>query len=128
MEFTLTFSWADFLLILPEAWMTILICLVLFLDFIFPKISKNTLGTIGVAGMALTMGILGWYFMAGIQGSLFKGMFAMDTFAIFFKLFVLLSSSLVILSSTDYLYKVRWFKGEYYFLVLFTALGQVVRV
>ncbi len=126
MEFTLTFSWADFLLILPETGMTLLICLVLFLDFIFPKISKNTLGYIGVAGMALTMVILVWYFMAGIQGSLFKGMFAMDTFAIFFKLFVLLSSSLVILSSADYLYKVRWFKGEYYFMVLFTALGMML--
>jgi NADH-quinone oxidoreductase subunit N len=119
-------TWADFLLILPETLMTLLICLVLFLDFLFPKISKNALGYIGVAGMALTMGLLGWYFMAGIQGSLFKGMFALDTFAIFFKIFVLLSTILIILSSADYLYKVRWFRGEYYFLVLFTALGMML--
>lgn len=126
MEFTLTLSWAEFLLILPETLMTLLLCLILFLDFLYPRISKNTLGYIGVAGMAFIMGLLGWYFRAGIQGVLFKGMFAMDTFAIFFKLFVLLSSILIILSSADYLYKVRWFKGEYYFLVLFSALGMML--
>ena len=126
MEFTLTFSWADFLLILPETLMTLLICLVLFLDFLFPKISKNTLGYISVLGMMILMGILGGYFAADIQGTLFKDMFALDSFAIFFKLFVLLSSILIILSSADYLYKVRWFKGEYYFLVLFSALGMML--
>ncbi|HLB02209.1 MAG TPA: NADH-quinone oxidoreductase subunit N [Nitrospiria bacterium] len=126
MEFTLTFSWADFLLILPDTLMTLLICLVLFLDFLFPKISKNTLGYISVLGMMILMGILGGYFAADIQGTLFKEMFALDSFAIFFKLFVLLSSILIILSSADYLYKVRWFKGEYYFLVLFSALGMML--
>jgi len=126
MEFTLTFSWADFLLILPETLMTLLICLVLFLDFLFPKISKNTLGYISVLGMMILMGLLGGYFAADIQGTLFKDMFALDSFAIFFKLFVLLSSILIILSSADYLYKVRWFKGEYYFLVLFSALGMML--
>ena len=126
MEFTLTFSWADFLLILPDTLMTLLICLVLFLDFLFPKISKNTLGYISVLGMMILMGLLGGYFAADIQGTLFKEMFALDSFAIFFKLFVLLSSILIILSSADYLYKVRWFKGEYYFLVLFSALGMML--
>jgi len=126
MEFTLTFSWADFLLILPDTLMTLLICLVLFLDFLFPKISKNTLGYISVLGMMILMGLLGGYFAADIQGTLFKDMFALDSFAIFFKLFVLLSSILIILSSADYLYKVRWFKGEYYFLVLFSALGMML--
>jgi NADH-quinone oxidoreductase subunit N len=128
MEFTLTLTWADFLLILPETLMTLLLCLVLFLDFLFPKISKNGLGYIGAAGMAAIMGLLGWFFAADIEGILFKGMFALDTFAIFFKLFVLLTSILVILSSADYIYKVRWFRGEYYFLVLFTALGMMLMV
>ncbi|MGH7273811.1 MAG: hypothetical protein ACREIQ_05120, partial [Nitrospiria bacterium] len=72
MEFTLTFSWADFLLILPETLMTLLLCLVLFLDFLYPKISKNTLGYISVLGMMILMGLLGGYFAADIQGTLFK--------------------------------------------------------
>ena len=83
MEFTLTFTWADFLLILPDTLMTLLICLVLFLDFLFPQMSKNTLGYISAIGMMILMGLLGWYFAAGIQGPLFKNMFALDTFAIF---------------------------------------------
>lgn len=126
MEFTLTMTWSEFLLILPETLMTLLVCLILFLDFLFPKMTKNTLGYLSAAGMALVMFQLLWYFAAGIQGTLFKGMFALDTFAIFFKIFVLLSTILVIFSSADYIYKVRWFKGEYYVMVLFTALGMML--
>ena len=126
MEFTLTLSPGEFLLILPESIMTVLICALLFLDFLFPKLSKQTLGYIGAAGTVLIMGILSYYFVAGIRGQLFKGMFALDTFAIFFKLFVLLSTTLVILASADYLYKIRWFRGEYTFLVLFSALGMML--
>ncbi len=126
MEFTLSMTWSEFLLILPESLMTILICVILFLDFLFPKLSKNSLAYIGVAGMVGIMALLAWLYATDHVGTLFKGMFALDTFAIFFKQFVLVTTILVVLSSLDYIYKVRWFKGEYYFLVLFTALGMML--
>jgi len=49
----------------------------------------------------------------------------MDRMAIFFKVLVVGATILVILASKDYVERFRFFKGEYYFLVLMSALGMM---
>ena len=57
---------------------------------------------------------------------MFNNMLAVDNFAIFFKLLFLAIAALVILASTDYVAKFARFQGEYYALVLLSALGMML--
>src|SRR5436853_5597558 len=52
-------------------------------------------------------------------------MFVVDGLALFFKIFVVGATILVILASVDYVRRFRFFKGEYYFLMLMSALGMM---
>ncbi|HEX9757724.1 MAG TPA: NADH-quinone oxidoreductase subunit N [Nitrospiria bacterium] len=122
----LIFSWNDLILLSPEIFMTLLLCVVLLFDFVFPKWNKTVLAWISVAGIAVTIGILLWLYSTGTTGTLFKGMFSQDRYAIFFKIIILVSTTFVFLISLDYLRKVEYFKGEYYFLLLLSALGMML--
>jgi NADH-quinone oxidoreductase subunit N len=52
-------------------------------------------------------------------------MFVLDRMALFFKILVVGATMLVILASRDYVQRFRFFRGEYYFLVLMSALGMM---
>jgi NADH-quinone oxidoreductase subunit N len=125
MEFTLTFTAADLLLMLPELLLTGLVCLVLVLDFSFPKMSKGLLAWISVIGLGGVLLSLVWMFAAGIQGTLFKNMFVLDAFAVFFKIVVVVSTILVLLASLDYIQRIALFRGEYYVMIMLAALGML---
>ena len=126
MPFTFTMTAADAGLLMPEILMTILLSVVLCLDFLLPKRGKTFLAYLSIAGMGGILWLLGAYFLEGRSGTLFNRMFVLDPLAIFFKMFVLVVTILVILSSIDYLKKVPAFRGEYYFLCLFGALGMML--
>lgn len=125
MNFDLTLSLSDLLLMLPELWVTIWICVVLCVDFIMPRLSKRTIAGLSVAGLGVALVILLVFYMDGTQGTLFKGMYVLDRLALFFKILVVGSTLLVILSSVDYVGRFRFFKSEYYFLVMMSALGMM---
>jgi len=115
-------------LIAPELWMTLLTCIVLILDFACPKLSKPKLAYLSMAGMGLiTLQLVG-YAMEGKAGVSFGGMFVLDPLALFFKIFILLATMLMTLASIDALEKIPHFRGEYYFLLLFSALGMMFMV
>jgi len=122
----LTFTLNDLILLSPEIFMTLLLCLVLFLDFMFPKWNKVNLAWISIAGLVATIGILMGLFQTGTTGTLFGGLFSQDKYALFFKIIILVSTGLIFLVSLDYLRKVTFFKGEYYFLLLLSALGMML--
>lgn len=125
MEFTLTISAADLLLMLPELLLTGMICLVLVLDFSFPKIGKGTLAWLTVAGFVGILASLVWMFAAGVHGTLFNNMFVLDAFAMFFKIVVVVATLLVLLASLDYIKRIYLFRGEYYVMVMLAALGML---
>jgi NADH-quinone oxidoreductase subunit N len=125
MEFTLTISAADLLLMLPELLLTGLACLVLVLDFSFPKIGKGTLAWLTVAGFVGILASLGWMFAAGVHGTLFNNMFVLDPFAMFFKIVVVVATLLVLLASLDYIKRIYLFRGEYYVMVMLASLGML---
>lgn len=115
-------------LIAPELWMTLLASMVLMIDVFCPKLSKPKLAYFSVAGMALITAQLITYALDGTSGTSFSSMFVLDPLAIFFKIFILLSTMLMILASIDAMEKIPYFRGEYYFLLLFSALGMMFMV
>ncbi len=125
MTFSLTLSPADLLLMLPELFLTLWLCVILAIDFSLPRFPKRNLAYLSVCGLAVVLANLVWFDRAGVTGALFNRMFVLDRMAIFFKIFVVASTILVILASIDYVKRFKFFKGEYYFLVLMSALGMM---
>jgi NADH-quinone oxidoreductase subunit N len=125
MTFNLTMPLSDLVLLLPELFLTLWLCVVLAIDFSLPRCSKRDLASLSVLGMGAVLAVLVWFDRAGVTGTLFNRMFVVDRMAIFFKIFVVVATMLVILASMDYVKRFRFFKGEYYFLVLMSALGMM---
>ncbi|MBA5867982.1 MAG: NADH-quinone oxidoreductase subunit NuoN [Nitrospira sp. CR1.3] len=125
MTFSLTLSPSDLLLLLPEIILTCWLCVVLIVDFSFPRLPKEQLAYLSVAGLAGTLACLGWFDFSGITGTLFANMFVVDRMALFFKMFVVAATILVILASIEFVHRFTFFRGEYYFLVVMSALGMM---
>jgi NADH-quinone oxidoreductase subunit N len=128
MTFDLTLSAADLLLLLPEIFLTCWLCVVLIVDFSCPRLPHTRLAHLSVMGLAITLLCLVWFDVAGVSGTLFNNMFVLDRMAIFFKMFVVGSTALVILTSMQYVNRFTFFRGEYYFLVVMSALGMMFMV
>lgn len=125
MTFNLTLSGSDLLLLAPEIFLTIWLCVVLAIDFSFKHLDHENLAYLSIGGVLATLINLIWFDYVGVTGSLFKDMFVLDGVAIFFKIIILLATALVLLISVDYVKNFRFFKGEYYFLVMMAALGMM---
>src|SRR6188508_3265622 len=110
MTFSLSLSSSDLLLLLPEIFLTCWLCVVLITDFSFPRLPKENLAYLSVAGLS---------------GTLFSNMFVVDRMALFFKIFVVASTILVILASIEFVHRFTFFRGEYYFLIVMSALGMM---
>lgn len=125
MTFNLTLSGSDLLLMLPELFLTLWLCVVLAVDFLMPRLPKERIAYLSAGGLAVVLANLVCFDVQGITGSLFNKMFVVDRLALFFKMFVVAATLLVVLASIDYVRRFRFFKGEYYFLVLMSALGMM---
>lgn len=125
MTFQLSLSASDLLLMLPEIFLTLWLCVVLIVDFSWPRLPKEHIATISLVGLLGTLGCLAWLDVSHVSGALFHNMFVLDRLAIFFKIFIVMASALVVLASSDYVEKFRFFRGEYYFLILMSALGML---
>ena len=125
MTFTLNVTGSDLILMLPEMILTLWLCGVLIVDFVMPKLPKEQLAYLSACGLAIVLANLVWFDMKGVSGALFSNMFVLDRMALFFKILVVGATMLVILASKDYVQRFRFFKGEYYFLVLMSALGMM---
>ncbi len=125
MTFDLILSGSDLLLLAPEIFLTIWLCVVLAVDVIWKRTAHERLAYMSVGGVVATLMTLIWFDYAGVHGALFHDTFVLDGVAIFFKIFVLIATALVLLISIDYVRSFRFFKGEYYFLVMMSALGMM---
>ena len=125
MTFNLSLSGADLLLLLPEIFLTIWLCIILALDFSLKRITHQQLGHLSIAGLGITALMLLVFDQNSITGALFKNMYVLDHLAIFFKIIIVGATALVLFLSIDYVREFRFFKGEYYFMVLMSALGMM---
>lgn len=125
MTFNLDLSGSDLLLLLPEMLLTFWLCVILILDFSLPRLSQERIAYWSAGGLGLVLATLVWFDLTDISGALFHSMFVVDRMALFFKILVVGATLLVVLVSMDYVDRFRFFKGEYYFLVLMTALAMM---
>ena len=112
MNFSLTMSPSDLLLLLPEIILTAWLCLILIVDFSFPRLPNEQLAYLSIAGLGATLGCLVWFNIGGVTGAIFANMFVLDRMALFFKMFIVGSTMLVILASIDYVHRFKFFRGE----------------
>jgi len=100
--------------------------LVVILLDLFVK-QKKVLAAVSIAGVLVSAGFT--VVMWGTPSeAIFYRMLAVDNFALFFKLLLLAAVALVIMASQDYVSKFQRFQGEYYALVLISALGMMLLV
>ncbi|HET6674257.1 MAG TPA: NADH-quinone oxidoreductase subunit N [Nitrospiraceae bacterium] len=125
MTFDLSMSGSDLLLLLPELFLVGWLCLILIVDFSLRRVLQEHIAYLSIAGLVATLGILAWFDIAGITGTLFGKMFVVDRLALFFKMVVVGATVLVILLSIDYVHRFSFFRGEYYFLIVMSALGMM---
>jgi proton-translocating NADH-quinone oxidoreductase chain N len=109
--------------ITPELWLAALGLILLVADLFVPAGRKYIVGAVGAGGLLLalipTSSMLTW----GAR-TVLAGTYAVDGFAVFFKIIALLSTALVVLAAMDGI-RTR-FEGEFYALLVFTALGLVL--
>ena len=104
------------------------VCLAAFLvvmDLIIPdKESRRGLGYMALLGL---LGIFGHTFTQyGINDSLYKGLYVIDNYAVFFKQIFLAAAILAVLFSLDFVDTLPRHRGEYYSLVVFATTGMMV--
>ncbi len=108
--------------VLPEVVLIATAITVILLDLFTER--KGLLAIVSIIGL-LIAGVFSvslWPVHLGF----FNGMLAVDSFAVFFKLLFLGVAAMVILASKDYVSKFARFQGEYYALVLLSALGMML--
>lgn len=116
------FTAADFYYLLPELLLTGGALLVLVVDLLLPRREEATFGvallTLSVTGAA----VVGF---TGVDTTISAGLLAIDGFATFFKVVVIVSALLTVLMSPTYLRVEGVRPGEYYFLILCATLGML---
>ena len=110
-------------LLAPEFSLAGTAIVVILLDLFIQR--KGWLVAVGIAGIVVSAGftLAMW---GGSPQAIFNNMLAVDNFALFFKLLFLGIAALVMLASVDYVAKFAHFQGEYYALVLLSALGMML--
>jgi NADH-quinone oxidoreductase subunit N len=98
--------------------------LVLVLDLLPPRQSKQHLGEVAVAGVlvSLVVNVTRW----GSDTRAFGDMVVLDGYALFLDIVIGYATGLVLLLSGDYLRRAGAESGEYYALVLFSASGMML--
>jgi len=116
----------DYVRILPELVLSAFGILVMFLDpLVDEENSQTTLGLIALVGTIAGL-VATWYMAQTPPGLAFAGNIRVDTFSIFFNYLIIAIAAVVILSSFEYMAVQRIRAGEYYALVLLSAVGMTL--
>lgn len=113
----------DWYLISPELSMAALAIVVILLDLFVEN--KGVLAIISIMGLfvPLILAISMW----GENTTTLNGMLTVDNFALFFKFLFIGITAMVIMSSGEYVSKkIEHFRGEFYALILLSALGLML--
>ncbi len=100
---------------------------VLLLDLVPPRERKEHLGFVSALGVIAALVVTYWMTFAG-AGELrgFRGMVVLDGFALFFNIVIGYATGLMLLLSMDYIRREGQESGEFYILVLLSALGMML--
>ncbi|MDD5094145.1 MAG: proton-conducting transporter membrane subunit, partial [Dehalococcoidia bacterium] len=110
-------------LISPELSMAVLAVLVILLDLFVQN--KRYLAILSAAGLIVPLALSIDLWNEG--GPAMNNMLAVDQFALFFNVLIIGATAMVILSSWEYVCtKIEHLRGEFYALILLSALGLIV--
>src|SRR5580704_1669293 len=116
----------EYLRFLPEIVLIVSGTLLMVLDVILRKQSRDIYGHIAI--LALLAAMAAAVFAYSSPGPAFSDMLVMDGFATFFRVVVIGVGVLTVLSSYRYLQREAAETGEYHALLLFSIAGQCVMV
>ena len=98
--------------------------LVLLLDLLPPRDTKEPLAVVALAGIVAALLVTIWRWGSGVRG--FRDMIVLDDYALFLHLVICYAAGLVVLISMGYLRRQGAESGEYYALVLFATAGMLL--
>lgn len=115
----------DYIRLLPELILTLFGMLVMVVDPLMkPENNRKSLGVLALVGtIAATVAS---FVQAGYTGTGFFGIIRVDAFSIFFHVVIGLITTVVILSSYEYVRVQQIRYGEYWGLILLGAVGQML--
>jgi NADH-quinone oxidoreductase subunit N len=101
---------------------------VILLDLLPPRDRKDHLGFVSALGAVATLIVTYWMTFAIGGGELrgFRGMVVLDPYALFFNVVIGYATGLVILLSMDYIRREGQEAGEFYILILLSAIGMML--
>jgi NADH-quinone oxidoreductase subunit N len=108
----------------PVLILSVTALVLLVIDLLPPRNRKDHLGVVGLAGVVASL--VASLYMWGADERAFKGMVVLDGFAIFFNLVIGFAVGLVLLFSLDYVRRQGAETGEFYILVLLSAVGMTL--
>jgi len=119
----------DVYLLSPELSLASLGIVVIILDMVLRR--KGVLAAVSVVGLLvpLAFSIALWGNLSGEADGQMVGIFntlVVDKFSLFFKFLIMGILALVVMSSVEYVSRIRQFQGEYYGLMLFSASGMML--
>ena len=114
---------SDFYYLLPEIVLTTGALGLLLADLLVPRDRQSILAWVTLAVLGATAVALIPIADANVQVS--RGLIAVDTFALFFKILFLIAAALTVLMSVRFLEVEGTRAGEYYFLILCATLGMM---
>ncbi len=112
---------------LPELVLLGMACLVLVVDLFLPQSKRGFTLLLSLAALLATAAALWQVAPVEIMVS-FNGSFVLDRLAVILKLGLLLILFLVFVYSRDFLREFGMYRGEYYALGLFAALGMMIMI
>ncbi len=124
-------TWNDMVFLLPEIVITIGASLLLLAPVIgrgWPQRLAKWVMLGVLAATAITVVICSWAVEGITPTDGFAAMFALDAFAIFFKLLFIVVIAMVVLLSDDFLRETRYSMWEYYSLLAFALCGMMFMV
>jgi NADH-quinone oxidoreductase subunit N len=120
----LLFPAIDFRAIAPALALSLTAVLLMLLDLLPPRDRKDHLGFVGLIGVVVSLVLT--LKLGGLDTRAFRGMVVLDGFALFFNLVIGYATGLVLLLSMDYLRRQGMESGEFYVLVILSAVGMML--
>lgn len=111
----------DFAMLAPQLFLLGWAILVFIIDLFFIKGRKDILGYVALAGLAVTMVLV----CTVPEGRTFGRMFISDGFSLFFNIVFIGSTMLAISSSAEFTGSLKHNRGDYYGLILLSAVGMM---
>ena len=116
----------DFALLVPEFLLVGLAFVLFTVDLFTPNDKKGILPYLAVAGLLAVTGSA--LTLLGNEGSLYAGIYVVDKYAIFFKVFLPIVGVVMVIASREFVRKHLESPGEFYSLIMVSVLGMMLMV